>query len=90
MGPTHETEIGARRRQTLVGPMYQNANRSIAVAGDPLPVRPARSRAASGHVELDVADPRDDVEVPTKPDNIGAQRVQPDGVTALDLADPRL
>jgi len=44
----------------------------------------------SRHVELDVPDPRHDVEVSTETDDVGAQRVEPYGVTAFDLTDPRL
>ncbi|MDY7089196.1 MAG: hypothetical protein SYR96_29330 [Actinomycetota bacterium] len=39
------------------------------------------------HVELDVADLGDDVEVAAESDDVGAQDVQADGVAVLDLAD---
>lgn len=47
-------------------------------------------RSGSYHVEVGVPDPGYDVEVATEADDVGAQRVEPDGVAVLDLADPGL
>src|SRR5688500_9778666 len=49
-----------------------------------------RRYRASRDVKLDVADAGNDVEMSAKPDDIGPQRLQPNGVTVLDLADTRL
>ncbi|MET7425405.1 hypothetical protein [Dactylosporangium sp. NPDC005555] len=44
----------------------------------------------SDHVELDIADAGDDIELAAEPDHTGSKRLQADGVAVLDLADARL